>query len=249
MKQIRKRSNSPEHLKTDLPPEFVDLATKTGIDYKQLNLLRNPLLPHGLQESKKLLEIHNQHSQVSVFTACENLTTLPLHLYNEHNKLSLKDTSLMDKQISAKNEANSKLLKALQYQVKMVVSSGSIHQLLTRTGIHNKDYYNEAEVLEGTFNYFKIEMKGLQQPLKIFIRYVAVQENALFGDLHVFMSSKIDKPDVNTCEKAFVKPLQINIEQTDPVFQYEYLYFKMVSTYGCKMMIKLVFPKEDVRDR
>jgi hypothetical protein len=72
VKQIKKSGNSPEH-KSDLPTEYANLANKTGIDYKQLNLLNNPLLPHGLQESKHLLATHYEHSHLSVLTMCENM--------------------------------------------------------------------------------------------------------------------------------------------------------------------------------
>ena len=80
-------------------------------------------------------------------------------------------------------------------------------------------------------------------------RYQAIPENALFGDLHVFMSSKIDKPDEIHCDRKFFKPTVISIDQIDPYFSYDYLYIKMVSTYGCKMTVKVVFPNEDLRDR
>lgn len=155
----------------------------------------------------------------------------------------------MDRQISALNAANAKTIKALQYQVKMVVAAGSVHQVLNRTTISSKDYANEVEVIEGTYNFFKIEMKGLLQPLKLFFKYQDMPENALFGDLNIFMSSKVDKPDENHCERRFIKPGVITLDQLDAHFHYEYLYIKMVSTYGCKMLVKVVFPKEDVRDR
>ena len=54
----------------------------------------------------------------------------------------------------------------------MVVRAGNIHQLLQRTSVMNKAFRNEVEILEGTFNYYKIEMKGLLHPLKMYINYV-----------------------------------------------------------------------------
>lgn len=42
--------------------------------------------------------------------------------------------------------------------------------MLSRTGIMNKDFFNEIEIIEETFNYYKIETKGLMAPLKVFIR-------------------------------------------------------------------------------
>jgi len=65
----------------------------------------------------------------------------------------------------------------------MVVRAGNIHQLLQRTGNMNKTFSNEVEILEGTFNYYKIEMKGMLHPLKIYIKYLTVPENPLFGDI------------------------------------------------------------------
>ena len=35
----------------------------------------------------------------------------------------------------------------------------------------------------------------------------------------------------------------------ESTFPYEYLYVKMQSTFGCKMLVRIVFPKEDMRDR
>lgn len=54
----------------------------------------------------------------------------------------------------------------------MVISSGSVHTVLTRSSIGNKASKNEVEILEGTFNFFKIEMKGYLSPLKIHIKYL-----------------------------------------------------------------------------
>jgi hypothetical protein len=54
----------------------------------------------------------------------------------------------------------------------MVVRAGNIHQLLQRTSYMNKAFRNEVEILEGTFNYYKIEMKGLLHPLKMYIKYL-----------------------------------------------------------------------------
>lgn len=41
----------------------------------------------------------------------------------------------------------------------------------------------------------------------------------------------------------------IVIEGLEPHFQYEYLYLRMQSTYGCKLRIKVCFPKEDLKER
>jgi hypothetical protein len=92
-------------------------------------------------------------------------------------------------------------------------------------------------------------MKGLSQPLKIFIKYLPGTEGEVFGDLMVYMSKKVDKPDENKCDKSFAKPAVISVDSPDPLFGYEYLYLKMVSTYGCRMAIRVVFPKEDMKDR
>ena len=61
VKQIR-RSTSPVHPREQdkQPMPFfaarcAELSKKTGIDYKQLNILRNPLLPHGLRETKDMI--------------------------------------------------------------------------------------------------------------------------------------------------------------------------------------------------
>ena len=45
-----------------------------------------------------------------------------------------------------------------------------------------------------------------------------------------------------------MKPKCIIIEAVEHHFTYEYLYIRLQSEYGCKCSIKLVFPKEDVKD-
>jgi hypothetical protein len=135
---IRQSSNSPDHpretLREPLPARYAELEQKTGIDYQQLNLLRNPLLPRGLQESKRLIDVHNDHSEVSLFTMCENVNTMPERVFKDVHRLNTHESNnTVD--IAALNMKNAKELKALQYQCNMVVSSGNVHQTLSRTTI------------------------------------------------------------------------------------------------------------------
>lgn len=195
------------------------------------------------------MQTHNQNSEVSVFTMCENINSMPSRVFGDLSKLLTDPTTIQGIDIQARNLQNAKQLKALQYQCNMVVSSGSIHQTLARTTINSRNFRNEVEILEGTFQFFKIEMKGLQQPMKIFIKYLSVPENPVFGDLQVFVSKKVDKPEESMCDKVYSKPQCISVDVPDTTFAFDYFYIKMVSTYGCRMTIRVVFPKEDMRDR
>lgn len=72
--------------------------------------------------------------------------------------------------------------------------------MLTRTGINNKDFTNPIEIIEGTFNFYKIEIRSMLAPVKIFINYINNLDNKVQGDLKVFYSTKINKPDEKNCE-------------------------------------------------
>ena len=97
-----------------LPPKIAELEQQTGIDYGSLNILRNPLLPYGLQESKELVENHNKLSQVSVFTMCENVQTLPQKVFKDIYKLdNNNNNTTIGIDIAKLNSQNAKELKAL----------------------------------------------------------------------------------------------------------------------------------------
>lgn len=103
---------------------------------------------------------------------CENMNEVPQKIMDSIGRPDDSYGMNNNVDIQALNYQTAKELKALQYQLKMVVSSGNIHTVLVRTGIGNKEFRNEVEILEGTFNFFKIEMKGLLHPLKIYIKYL-----------------------------------------------------------------------------
>jgi len=58
--------------------------------------------------------------------------------------------------------------------------------MLTRATLANKHAPNEIEILEGTFNYFKIEMKGYMQPCKVYFKYLKTVDGNAMGDLKVY---------------------------------------------------------------
>ena len=64
----------------------------------------------------------------------------------------------------------------------MVISTGKVNQTLIRTSLLNKDFRNQIEIIEGTFQFLKIEMKDILAPLKIYIRYSS-GDSKLYGDL------------------------------------------------------------------
>ena len=64
-------------------------------------------------------------------------------------------------------EENTKQLKTLQFQLGMLVSSGVEHQLINRF----KGSYEPVDIVEGTFRMYKIAIRKLLSPLKLFIHY------------------------------------------------------------------------------
>jgi hypothetical protein len=71
-------------------------------------------------------------------------------------------------------------------------------------------------------------MKGMLAPMKIYVKYIDC-DTELYGDLRVFTSTKIEKPDEKNCDKYLMKPKCITIEAVEHNFTYEYLYIKLAS--------------------
>lgn len=135
---------------------------------------------------------------------------------------------------------NDKELKTLQFQLKMLVSSGIQHEVIPRF----RGRYTRVDIVEGTFQLFKIETRKLQAPLRIVIRYV--ESSAEKRDLRVIYSRTIPKPEVAMCDGSVDSPSVIMVDsQEERYFTKEFLYLKFETVTGCVANVKAVFPKQD----
>ena len=62
---------------------------------------------------------------------------------------------------------NAKQLKTLQFDLSILVSGGIEHRVIHRFTGH----YTDLELVEGAFCHFKVHIKKLQPPMKLFIHY------------------------------------------------------------------------------
>ena len=104
----------------------------------------------------------------------------------------------------------------------------------------------ELDIVEGTFKMYKIELRKILGPLKLFIFYKCAKKDR---NLRIYYSQSTPKPEANNCEGyaentscLVVKP------STERYFTREYLYLKFETTTGCQANMKLIFPKQDLYD-
>jgi hypothetical protein len=53
----------------------------------------------------------------------------------------------------------------------------------------------------------------------------------------------------STHEKAFVKPKMAALESVDPYFNQQHLYVGIYSDRGCNFSLRVVMPKEDMKEK
>ena len=161
---------------------------------KQSNLLPNKKL-------KDFYQKYNEENEVSVFTMAENMAHLqetdlyqspvkytdkvfeahPIYkkVLAEKLKREEEEAATMQKsndmvktmqEFNAKPiiDENTKQLKTLQFQLGMLVSGGVQHTLITR---FNGSTFTHLDIVEGTFQLFKIETRKILSPMKLFIIY------------------------------------------------------------------------------
>ena len=62
---------------------------------------------------------------------------------------------------------NSKTIKTLQFELNNMISSGINHELIHRFSGN----YTTLDIVEGTFKMYKIEIRKMLSPMKLFINY------------------------------------------------------------------------------
>ena len=63
-------------------------------------------------------------------------------------------------------QENTKTIKTLQFELEMMISSGLQHEV-----IHRNAHHTHLDIVEGTFKMYKIEIRKLLSPMKLFIKY------------------------------------------------------------------------------
>ena len=119
------------------------------------------------------------------------------------------------------------------------------------------------DIVEGTFRMYKIAIRKLLSPLKLFIHYKGgvrednIETGGYAGeknkkparDLRIYYSLTNPKPEAGSCEGWAENTGCLTFEATDDrVFNREYLFLKLETTGGCQGHMKLVFPKQDIAD-
>ena len=115
-----------------------------------------------------------------------------------------------------------------------------------------KGYTQDLDVVEGTYQLYKIDNRKLLAPLKIYIQYTErasyrdqKQKNNKKPDLKIYYSSTIAKPDENNCEGMYTNSTTCMTYGTseDRYFSKDMLYIKFESTEGYTANLKLIYPK------
>lgn len=118
----------------------------------------------------------------------------------------------------------------------------------------------QVDIVEGTFQMFKIETRKLLSPLKLYITYKdreitqsdleqSNEPKKLNKDLRILYSQTIPKPEEYNCDGVADGVLCLTIEASDErVFNRDYVYLKLSTVDGCQASLKLAFPKQDVFD-
>ena len=97
----------------------------------------------------------------------------------------------------------------------MVVSSGVQHERIERST--NQNIFTEIDIVEGTFQLFKLEVKDMLNPLKMYFKYLGddVKNNKPAGLLRVIYSRTNPKPEVKNCQGCVENPRFLEIKATD----------------------------------
>ena len=112
----------------------------------------------------------------------------------------------------------------MQFEASKVVAGGVTHDLIVR------DQVQFIDIVEGTYEHYKIETKGILSPLKIAFRYTSNEYN----DLKVMYSKTNMRPERNACERVVEAPHFIIIKAADGrMFHKDFVYFKFQTDIGC----------------
>jgi len=208
------------------------------------------------EKERKLVERHNEASHLSVFTMRENLNSLMKgedHFDVDGNESELssvrKSAETRLKMLSSIDTGamllqTSKTLKSMLFTVNRIVEGEIKHVVIPRTDRHPF----VVEVTEGTFTYYRIEVRGLSPPLKLTFEYQK-EGNKKLNDLVIYMSRRNRQPDAKSFERKYSRVNCITIDSIEATFSIDYFYFKFESDMGCKAYCRLLFPTEEKKEK
>jgi hypothetical protein len=84
-------------------------------------------------------------------------------------------------------------------------------------------------------------------PVRIQFEYGEGMTNK--NDLLVCLSRRNKQPQLLNSEKSFHRPKVASLESVDPRFLQHFLYLGLYSDSGCTFTAKILFPKDDQRER
>ena len=128
---------------------------------------------------------------------------------------------------------NVKELRTLKFEASTIVKGPIGHILMIR------DQITEIDLIEGTFSFFRVEVKGLLNPLKLLFKY----NDEKYTDLKVIYSRTSPQPDERKNERIVENPKAITIKALDGrIFDHEYIFFRFETKIGCIASTKVIFP-------
>ena len=97
------------------------------------------------------------------------------------------------------------------------------------------------EIVEGTYNFFKIQARGFLSPCKVMFK-----KRSAKGDIKVYYSRTNVRPDEEACDRVLEDPQVLFVRSIDGKrFYRENIYIKIESVIGVEASIKAVFPAQD----
>ena len=123
--------------------------------------------------------------------------------------------------------------------------------MIARISEKNKES-TKLDIVEGTFQMFKIITTGMMAPARLFIKYkeiVSANSSKKVGkrkelrDLRVYYSTTHPNPDEKNYEGTCENPTCINLESEERIFAKDFIYIKFETFAGCQAKMRLVFPK------
>ena len=131
-----------------------------------------------------------------------------------------------------------------------MISSGINHELINRFSGN----YTTLDIVEGTFKMYKIEIRKILSPMKLFINYRRNYDQKKNSggsvrkderDLRIIYSQTNSKPDEKNCDGIAenVACLTLNSTGVERYFNKEFVYLKFESICGQRANLKLEFPR------
>eukprot|EP00347_Sterkiella_histriomuscorum_P022516 403338197 len=133
-------------------------------------------------------------------------------------------------------------IKVLQYKATNLICGDDLHINL------DKNDKKIMEILPGTTQYLKIHIQGKVPPCKLLLEFPDDKASKK-NDLKFFLSRRNKQPSQNNCEKQFHKVASVQLDSVDPFYLQQFLYVAVYSDSGCNFVLKILFPKDDQRDK